>query len=1020
VTEIALTLAGHVALSLLLGLALEAGSYSFLEPSFERRLGCSVQSYSCGGLPQKRRKRRIAMRSLISLRQFLFFSILGTGTLAYALSPIEQGTKNKPANSAAGRGSANPETNTPKHTHIMLPTAHAGQPYVVHAYIPSTFVAGWIDYTLDPAPRWLRFEESTSTFHGVPDENSSATYQGIILTLKSTANPNVAPQVFTFTLPVVVGADVAFPEGMSAAINLPVKIPSDKGIVIPPDSTVHQALSPAPAILRTSSVGTTTMMTAGKADPTSRSAPQTETEVATARSPINSPGYSLGPPKPPDDSVIGVRVVTQALIPLPSVRLAGSLSAGQTVIFGSIGASTLPASPSVAVAPDPKAGTAGSPGNLPSLAVEITDPLTKLATRAPLVLPGSSNPDVTQAQVNPEGNFSLSLKTPLSSGQSIRIIAIPPKGYAFALMPSRNECAGGASHLNASLISADECVVLPSDLGQSLIVFSSLSLTAPVITSKLGLNATTISGIATPSTTGANGTTVLIAVERRRVGDLCDVKQPNNILTSHNLDDVKDCGDDVTEPRFADLTVAAAGSTPASTAKTVQTQSNGSFSLTLASPLAEEEQLRIVQILPPGTTFIDEKLAAKLAFSSYIAVPSVADWGRVRAEFTAGLLTTNNNQLNSSDAGSFNQAHLFVDLTLEKVWTLPGCYLQDDFRRCLRPPIARSLKKSESPLPENWWQRHHPGISSYFGARTTAIPVSSVGSSAAPANGSSTGGSASASTLLTGNYLTTPQTAQFGAGVYMPTLLQRWAWRGTPNALFIAPIAKIGFNTVTGPTSINVPAGTPGASAAGSVTLESLYNSWSFGGRLGHFNLSRSENRSPELESFIDVSYGPYSNLQSYICKVTPANQVKATTTNGSSAPIVSTIQIAANGYPQVTSYPGSKCAADYPDYYVGVPPSSLMYTIPTDTSTVTYTDQKIYSFQPWDSRKRLYRLNIVGMLKIPMTPLNIGFSANLGQKAFGASKLDHGYAAPDDLEILFGTRFDIGQLLGKIGVNPF
>jgi len=54
------------------------------------------------------------------------------------------------------------------------------------------------------------------------------------------------------------------------------------------------------------------------------------------------------------------------------------------------------------------------------------------------------------------------------------------------------------------------------------------------------------------------------------------------------------------------------------------------------------------------------------------------------------------------------------------------------------------------------------------------------------------------------------------------------------------------------------------------------------------------------------------------------------------------------------------------------------------------------------------------------MTPLYVGFNANLGQKTFAARRLDHGYAAPDDLEIFFGTKFDIGELLAKLGINPF
>ena len=42
------------------------------------------------------------------------------------------------------------------------------------------------------------------------------------------------------------------------------------------------------------------------------------------------------------------------------------------------------------------------------------------------------------------------------------------------------------------------------------------------------------------------------------------------------------------------------------------------------------------------------------------------------------------------------------------------------------------------------------------------------------------------------------------------------------------------------------------------------------------------------------------------------------------------------------------------------------------------------------------------------------------GKRVLLASGFDHGYAAPDDLEIFFGTKFDIGALFAKLGINPF
>jgi hypothetical protein len=41
-------------------------------------------------------------------------------------------------------------------------------------------------------------------------------------------------------------------------------------------------------------------------------------------------------------------------------------------------------------------------------------------------------------------------------------------------------------------------------------------------------------------------------------------------------------------------------------------------------------------------------------------------------------------------------------------------------------------------------------------------------------------------------------------------------------------------------------------------------------------------------------------------------------------------------------------------------------------------------------------------------------------KRRFSRKKLDHGYAAPDELEIFFGTKFDIGALLAKLGISPF
>jgi hypothetical protein len=66
-------------------------------------------------------------------------------------------------------------------------------------------------------------------------------------------------------------------------------------------------------------------------------------------------------------------------------------------------------------------------------------------------------------------------------------------------------------------------------------------------------------------------------------------------------------------------------------------------------------------------------------------------------------------------------------------------------------------------------------------------------------------------------------------------------------------------------------------------------------------------------------------------------------------------------------------------------------------------------------TRARIPRLAAEGLLKVPNTPLYIGFSANIG---FGISPLKKGQPIqrpPDDLRFLFGTKFDVSKLFSHL-----
>ena len=63
----------------------------------------------------------------------------------------------------------------------------------------------------------------------------------------------------------------------------------------------------------------------------------------------------------------------------------------------------------------------------------------------------------------------------------------------------------------------------------------------------------------------------------------------------------------------------------------------------------------------------------------------------------------------------------------------------------------------------------------------------------------------------------------------------------------------------------------------------------------------------------------------------------------------------------------------------------------------------------------RPWRIAIEGILKIPMTPFVLGFSANVHQN-FGLNHSTTIDDAKDDLRFFFGTKFDAGKLVSKLG----
>jgi hypothetical protein len=184
-------------------------------------------------------------------------------------------------------------------------------------------------------------------------------------------------------------------------------------------------------------------------------------------------------------------------------------------------------------------------------------------------------------------------------------------------------------------------------------------------------------------------------------------------------------------------------------------------------------------------------------------------------------------------------------------------------------------------------------------------------------------------------------------GGYMPIYFNfmKWRFENHDNVVFFAPLAKFGIQTITS-EEVSQRNSANNNSQDEILNGDSVYNFFNVGTRLGHYKLSADPNVAPELISYLDLTAGKWENFD--LTKGQPCNA------------------------------PANLGAFD------------------CKNGTVKLGDNLLLI------RERKFRLGFEGRLKIPETPLFVGFDANLGK-------------GPDDLRFLFGTRFDIGNLFGKL-----
>jgi hypothetical protein len=347
------------------------------------------------------------------------------------------------------------------------------------------------------------------------------------------------------------------------------------------------------------------------------------------------------------------------------------------------------------------------------------------------------------------------------------------------------------------------------------------------------------------------------------------------------------------------------------------------FTANLAQPLVAGQKIQVKEKTSGSSSFAN----AGPAFT----VEGAGDWGRIRMYFSGGLVL-------ASDSNFQDQSSLFLGMNMDKNWRWAGA-----------TSVPAAAGATPATAPPVFKFNHRVMWNTFFETRLTSVPESqtTTPSPTTPASGTPSGGStpaANATTTTTPTatstnpdtlttFLSSRKSALLQVGNYFPILTNIWTWQNAPNAMFIAPLVKIGF---IAPTSSSSGSTNSAGAATQPVNLAQFYNYYGYGARIGHMKLSTDSNVSPELISYLDVIAGRFSNLET----LSP------------------------------------------------IPGTSLTYP------------------------RRLYRIAVEGNLKIPRTPLLLGFSANIGQNLGG---VPHTQAAKDDLRFFFGTRFDVGKLIAKL-----
>jgi hypothetical protein len=410
----------------------------------------------------------------------------------------------------------------------------------------------------------------------------------------------------------------------------------------------------------------------------------------------------------------------------------------------------------------------------------------------------------------------------------------------------------------------------------------------------------------------------------------------------------------------------AAGATKLSTTALTVTPGSSPVPIGLSGPLTTGATICAVESYSGSPAMAATNASALVIARSAAQIataPPGWDWGLVRAYFTFGALL-------SQQDSQFSHSDLFLSFHLDKTY-LPLKNLDSTSKHSLMPGLNSFFEPRLTALPVT--VQPCAATTTTSGSSGSSTPTSSSCSSA-NSTATTTSGTTAASTDTTTVFLNSQKSARLTFGVYAPVMLNRWAIASkdssgkTQNqayALFIGPLVKTGFDTsLNGLNQTQQQSSTPNTVQPVGNSNE-FYKFYDYGFRLGHITLTGDKAKAPELMSYLDVTWGRFSNMASLLCPV--------------------------------ASYTGGlTCAA----------PSS---TTNSGTSTTTTT-----FVLPWSHD---YRMNVEGLLEIPgLQGLSIGFSTNVGAWRAGPPKNRVVHIRPqDDLRFLFAYKFDITKMAAKL-----